>query len=146
MRVGQVITLLEAVGAGTPSAGCFLADHKNTYWLQGGSPKDWHRVVRYDHPAVPGTSIIVKGTDIGLESTDQVAFWLAANGVFCAGLPGGTLVPLTEGRLALAEGDIGASLFREHDGLRQLITSYLTAGGNGLAIGDSTSATVTRHP
>lgn len=146
IRMGAVITLLEPIGEGGEGSGCWIADHARTYWMAGGNPKDWRRVIRYDHPAIPGTSIIVKGTDIGLETTESVAFWLSANGVFCAGLPGGKLIPMTEGQLALPDGEHGASLFREHDGLRQLITSYLSASGNGLAVGDSVSASVTHHP
>lgn len=146
LRVGADITLLEPLGEGGEGAGCWIADHKRTYWMAGRKPSEWRRVIRYDHPAVPGTSILVKGTVLGLETTEPVAFWLAANGVFCAGLPGGTVVPLTEGRLALAEGEVGASLFREHAGLRGLITSFISRGANGLAVGDRAVASVTRHP
>jgi hypothetical protein len=144
LRLGLQITLCEPVGVGSESAGCWLADHKYTYWMAGPKPKDWRRVTRYDHPAVPGTSLLVKGKDIGLDTTDMVAFWLAKNGVFCAGLPGGTLVPLTEGRLALPEGEVGASLFREYAGIRQLMTVFISKGANSLAVGDSASATVIR--
>lgn len=144
LRIGARITLLEPVGEGSEGAGCWVADHARTYWMAGGAPEAWRRVIKYDQAAVPGTSIVVKGTDLGMETTEPVAFWLASNGVFCAGLPGGTLVPLTEGRLALPGGDVGASLFREHNGLRQLITSYLSGGANALAIADRASASVTR--
>lgn len=147
LRLGAGITLLEPVGDGASGgSGVWVADHKRTYWMEGGEPDKWRRVIRYDYAAVPGTSVLVKGTDVGLETTEQVAFWLATNGVFCVGLPGGKLEPVTEGRLALPDGERGATLFREHNGLRQLITSYLSRAGNGLAIGDKASATVTRHP
>lgn len=145
-RLGALITLLEGIGAGSDAAGVWVADHQRTYWMAGPAPATWRKLIKYDYPAVPGSSVLVKGTDIGLETTELCAFWLAANGVFCAGLPGGTLVPLTEGRLALPDGERGATLFREHNGLRQLITSFLSRGSNGLAIGDHASATVTQHP
>lgn len=145
LRFGQGISLLEPIGEGSEAAGCWIADHKNTYWMAGTAPKSWRRVIRYDAPAVPGTSVRVKGTVLGLQTTDYVAFWLAKNGVFCAGMPGGELVPLTEGRLAMPEGERGASLFRESKGIRQLVTSFISRGGTGLAIGDSVSATVTSH-
>jgi hypothetical protein len=146
LRMGQRITLLEPVGAGSDAAGCWVADHKYTYWMDGSKPDAWRRVVKYDHPAVFGTSLLVKGTVLGLDTTELVAFWVAANGVFCVGLPGGQLVTPFEGRLAPVGGVQGASLFREFEGMRQLVTSYIGAGDtpNRLAIGDRAAATVTR--
>lgn len=146
MQFGLDITLLEPIGDGGDGAGVWVADHKNTYWLSGPAPDQWRRQIRYDQPAVPGTALRVPGTLLGLQITEPVLYWLAANGVFCAGLPGGQLVQLTEGRLALPGGERGASLFREHEGLRQIITAWLSSGSNGLAITDRASATVTRHP
>jgi hypothetical protein len=147
MRFGQTVSLLEPVGEGTEEAGVWIADHARTYWMAGSSPKAWRRVIRYDHSAVPGTSMLVRGDVLGLKDVgpEPVAFWLAQNGTFCAGLPGGTLVPLTEGRLAIPGGEVGASFFREDNGLRALITSYLSGPRNRMAIGDRASATVTRH-
>ena len=145
MRFGQRITMLEPIGDGEGNAGVFIADHQRVYWMAGGSPKDWRRVIRYDAAAVPGTSLVVDVADLGLEGSGRAVFWLATDGVFCAGLPGGQVVPLTAGRLALPDGEQGASLFREHNGLRQLVTSFLSAGGNGLAVTDRASATVTRY-
>lgn len=144
MRFGLRGTLLEPVGDGSGSSGLWVADHKNTYWLDGSDPKEWRRTIKYDHPAVFGTSLRVKGTDVGLETSEQVAVWMAANGVFVAGLPGGTLQPLTEGRLALPAGDNGAAMFRELNGLRQMVMSYINAGTNYLAVGDRASASVIR--
>jgi hypothetical protein len=147
MRMGMEITLLEPLGEGSESAGVFVADHKYTYWLAGTKPAEWRRVTRYDYPAVKGTSIQVKGSDIGLETNEIVAAWMAKNGVLVAGLPGGSVVQLTDpDALAMDVGLAGASLFREHSGLRQLISSYISTGGNRLAVGDRVSATVTQHP
>jgi hypothetical protein len=144
MRFGLRGTLLEAVGDGAPGSGLWLADHKNTYWLDGSNPKEWSRTIKYDHPAVFGTSLVVKGTDVGLDTAAPVAVWMAANGVLVAGLPGGDLQPLTEGRLAMPTGDVGAAMYRELDGLRQLVMSYIGTGANHLAIGDRASASVIR--
>lgn len=144
MRFGQRITMLEPLADGEGNAGVFIADHARVYWMAGTNPKDWRRVIRYDASVVPGTSLIVDAGDVGLSGTGRVAFWLSTNGVFCAGLPGGEVRPLTDGRLALPDGEQGASLYREHNGLRQLVTSYLTSNGNGLAMRDRASATVTR--
>lgn len=145
MRLGARGTLLEPIGEGSEGAGCWVADHARTYWMAGNKPSEWRRVIKRDHAAVFGTSIVVPGNVLGLETTEPVAYWLGSDGVFCAGLPGGELRPLTEGRLALPEGEIGASVFREYEGLRQIVTSFLSRSNNALAIGDRVSASVTKY-
>lgn len=145
MRFGQRITMLEPVGHGASGAGLYIADHKNTYWLDGPTPKDWKRVIKLDVPAVPGMSVVLPGNKVGLDTDDRVVVWLGANGVFYAGLPGGNVQPLTEGRLALPNGEEGAMVFREYAGLQQLIASYIRGTPSNLAIGDRASASVTRY-
>ena len=145
MRFGERITLIEPVGEGSEGAGVYLADHKNTYWLSGGDPQKWRRMIKLDVPAVFGASTTVKGTSVGLQTDEMVVVWLGANGVFYAGLPGGNITPLTEGRLAIPAGDEGAMVFRESQGLRQLIASYIRSAPASLAIGDRAAATVTRY-
>lgn len=144
-RLGQEITMLEPLGDGDAGAGVFAADHKNVYWFDGANPKEWRRRIVYGHAAVPGTSLVVPGNVLGLDTTAPVAAWMGKNGVFCAGLPGGAVQPLTEGKLALPDGERGAALYREQQGIRQLVMSYLTTDVNRLAIGDRASASVTRY-
>jgi hypothetical protein len=145
LRFGARITLMEPVGEGGDGAGVFIADHKRTYFMSGESPEKWSRVIRYPHAAVPGTSVVMPGTAFGLETTAPVAFWMAANGVFVLGLPGGKVVPITEGRLALPDAERGAAMFRETAGLRQIVTSFLSGERNALGVTDSASATIRRH-
>jgi hypothetical protein len=145
LRMGEQITLLEPVGEGGDGSGVFVADHKRTYFLSGDRPDKWQRVIRYPHAAVPGTSLTAPGTAFGLDSTAPVAVWLSTNGVICLGLPGGQVQPLREGELALNVGERGAAMFREADGLRQYVTSFLSGGGNALGMTDSAAATVRRH-
>lgn len=141
MRCGAEITLMEPL----EGAGVWLADHARTYWLQGTSPREWRRIGKHDKPAVRGTSIVVPGTVVGVDTSAPVAFWLAADGVFCVGMPDGNLIRLKEGQLALPYGEEGAILFREHAGLRQLVATYMSRGANGMAMTDRASATVTRY-
>ena len=144
MRFGLQGTLLEPVGDGGQGSGLWIADHKNTYWIDGDNPKNWRRTIKYDHPAVFGTSLRVKSSDVGLEGDELVAVWMSKNGVFMAGGPGGSLTPLTQGRLALPQGESGAAMFREFQGVRQLVMSYTNDGANHFSIGDRATATVTR--
>lgn len=147
LRQGAEITLFEPL----QNAGAWFADHKNTYWLQGTDPKkDWRRLTKYDEPALKGASIVVPGKAVGVDTTELVAVWLSidkrTNGAtFSVGMPDGTLIRLQEGKLGMPTGDDGAILLREHDGLRQLVATYLTHGANRMAIGDRASASVTRY-
>lgn len=145
VRMGAAITLLEPVGEGGPGAGVWVCDHARTYWMDGATPKDWRRVIKSDVAAVPGLSLVVDAADVGIDFDGRVAVWMSADGVFTAGLPGGQLVDLTRGRLALPEGEHGAAMLRTRNGLQQLVMSYLHTNPNQLAIGDRASATVTRH-
>jgi hypothetical protein len=146
VRVGREITLMEPVGDGGDSAGIYVADHDKTYWFGGTDPKRWSRIGVSDHAAIPGTSLRVRGKNIGLDTDADVAVWISSDGVFTAGLPGGQLIDLTRGQLAMPEGERGAMLFREGKGLSQLIASYMaTETVNSLAITDHMSVTVTRH-
>jgi hypothetical protein len=147
MRFGEGIKMIEYVGQGSEGAGFFIADHKRTYFMSGGnSPKDAQKIVRYGHSAVPGTSIVAPGTAFGLDTTEFVAYWMASNGVPCLGLPGGIVQPLTEGRFATdTDSEHGASLYREVDGYRQLLTAMLAGKANTAGVSDSAVATVRSH-
>lgn len=143
--LGSEATLLEPVGDGTDGAGAWVADHKRTYFMAGADPENWQQQARYPHAAVPGTSCTVPGSYFGLETDAPVAYWMARNGTPCIGLPGGVLIPLREDSLALpVDAERGASGLMFFDGLRQLLTTTLSATGNTAAAGDSADAVVIR--
>lgn len=146
MRFGERITMAEPVGEGGDGAGMYVSDHKRTYFMSGASPDQWQRVIRHHHSAVPGTSIVLPGEAFGLETTAPVAYWLASNGVFCLGLPGGIVIPQTEGRLATKTGaESGATAYRQRDGLSQLVTTLLGGESADACASDSAVATVRRN-
>jgi hypothetical protein len=143
--LGSEATLLEPVGDGTDGAGVWVADHKRTYFMAGADPANWQQQARYPHAAVPGTSTTLPGSYFGLE-VETVAYWLAANGTPCIGLPGGQLIPLREDALALpVEAERGATGLMLFDGIRQLLTTTVGASANLAAASDSVDATVTRR-
>lgn len=146
LRFGERLTLLEPAGEGISSPGIFVADHKRTYFLGGDRPEAWQKRIVYPHPAVPGVSTIAPGTAFGLETAEPMVCWLASNGVFCLGAPSGVVTPLTERRVALPVGaERGAATFREFDGLRQVLATFIGGAGNTAGVTDSTVATVRRH-
>jgi hypothetical protein len=65
--------------------------------------------------------------------------------VACLGLPGGQVVPLRERQVVAPAAERGASLFRERDGMRQVITALQGATPQGIAIGDRASSRVYRN-
>ena len=66
--------------------------------------------------------------------------------VSCIGLPGGQLIPLREDALALpVDAERGATGLMLFDGIRQLLTTTVSASSNLGKAGDSIEATVTRR-
>lgn len=144
--LGAEATLLEPVGDGTDGAGVWVADHKRTYFMAGADPENWQQQARYPHAAVPGTSTTVPGSYFGLDTTADVAYWVARNGVPCIGLPGGQLILLREDALALpVDAERGATGLMLFEGIHQLLTTTLAASANLAAASDRADATVTRR-
>ncbi len=143
--VGERIDLMEPVGDGGDAPGFYVADHKRTYWLGGADPANATLRIAHAAGAIPGTGITVPANLFGLETTLPVAYWLAANGVACLGLPGGQVLPLRERQVVAPTAERGASLFRERDGIRQIITALQGATAQGLAVGDRASPRVYRN-
>ena len=138
--------LLEPVGEGGDGAGWYVSDAKRTYFMAGADPKQWRQRIVAPHPVVPGTGLTVPGNVFGLETTAPVAFWLGANGTFYLGLPGGIVQPVRDRELALpVNSERGAAGFFTHDGIRQIVTSFIAGEPNAAAMGDSAEATVRRH-
>lgn len=142
---GARLGLMEPVGVGGDAAGVYVADAKRTYWLGGTDPARWTQVIAYPYGAVPGTGLSVPGSLFGLDSAAPVAYWLAANGVACLGLPGGTVLPLRERQAIAPVATSGASLLREQNGVRQVVTALQEASPRGLAMSDRAVTTVERY-
>lgn len=144
-RVGERIDMMEPVGDGGDGAGLFVADHKRTYWFDGANPGAQSVRIVYPYGAVRGTGVVVPGSTLGLETTRPVAYWIAKNGVACVGLPGGQVMPLRDGQVVAPNAESGASLLREQNGLRSIVTALRGAQPQGMAIGDRVSGRVHRY-
>lgn len=146
VQFGMEVTLLEPVGEGGDGAGWWIADHKRTYFMSGTEPTKGAPIARYNHAAVPGCSVLVPGSVFGLETTAPVAYWLARNGVFCLGLPGGQLIPLREESLALpVDAERGTVALMYFDGIRQALAATLGGLNNLAAASDAAEITVRRN-
>lgn len=144
-QFAERLAMVEPLGAGDDMAGIFVASGAKTYWLPGTDPKAFHVKIARAHGVVPGTSIRVPGDVFGLETTQPVVYWLDDAGTGCLGLPGGEVLPLRQNQTIAPSADGGASLYREQDGMRQVITALMGARERGVAIGDKAECTVIRH-
>ena len=141
----QRVDMMEFVGDGTDAAGLYVSDAKRTYFLPGRDPAEWRQVIAYPCGAVPGASTVVSGEAFGLPTKVPVPVWLARNGLLCVGLPGGQVVTFRETDAVIDQAERGALLYREGDGLKQVIASLQGAQAQGLAVRDRAVARVYRH-
>lgn len=127
--------------------GFFVGLLSKTYFVSGGNPADARLSEVYPAGMVPGTLVHVPGARLPLEAppTVPVPVWLATNGVVCAGLQDGTVLPLTETRFAANVGDSGAGVFEQRDGLNRYVVTTRNAAENVFAVQDSVSIEVVRN-
>lgn len=143
-KFGGRITLLQPTGD-KRSAGLFVGAGRRTHFLTG-DPETAERDTVYPHGVVEGSGRTVPGSLFGLDYAGPVAFWLATNGVCCAGLPTGQVLPLTEGQVVIPGAERVATLIRERNGLRQIVMALQgQITGNAFAMGDQAVTTVRRN-
>lgn len=123
-----------------------------TYFLEGNDPQEFKQTSVYPYPGVPGTGLAVPASKfnedndlIGDASQEDVAFWYSTHGAVI-GYPGGNVKPVTEDRVSIPEYEKGATLLREEDGIKQLVTSLTGKGSpNSFGVTDSAVAEVRRN-
>lgn len=98
-----------------------------TYFLQGVDPAQFKLLTVYQYGGIPRTGTQIPASILELELGGSVPYWYADTGAV-VGLPGGRVLSLMEGKVALPAYESGATLLREYDGLRQLITSLAQPG------------------
>lgn len=102
--------------------GVFVVADK-TYFVQAlGTPEQAQATVD-DTGGVLGTGLRVDASYFNLqEVSGDIGCWFGAEGLVL-GLPGGQVLRMTEGRLALDAYGRGASLARRKDGIQQVLTA-----------------------
>lgn len=110
---------VQAIGA--VSDGLFVATEKETYFLAGTDPLDMVPDVKLPYGAFPGTMIQIDGRLVGQGQETLALLWAAPRG-FCVGLPGGTVLNLTERQVNELTGTRGAAIFRQQNGQNHFIT------------------------
>lgn len=138
------VSMILPVGQGA-NAVLYAGSHKRTFYMVGPNPDAWEKRLARGSGVVRGTAVTAPGTFFGLETAEPVGYWLAADGVFCIGLPGGAVQPFSERQFLTDHADVGASLVREANGIRQVITTANGAARNAMRVTDSVSVTVYRN-
>lgn len=98
-----------------------------------------------EHSCVEGTDVDVPGYWFGSEEPGTVGFWWTKRGWPVLGMNGGKVLPIGQDKMAVPPYSLGATLAREREGLRQLLTSFQLGGDASVfACTDTLTATV-RH-
>jgi hypothetical protein len=111
--------------------GVWISCGEQTIFLRGRSPKEFQWEVKANYPMVPFSP---RKTDVevfGLEGlSGECAIWMSTEG-FCVGLPDGTMMNLSEGRVSYRPGESGAVQTYERDGSTYLIGGMSRLGQHG---------------
>lgn len=145
MTFSEEITGLAATGEA--GAGIFIGQESKVYYARGDRPGALSLDEKYPAGMVAGTLTMVPGARLPLEAppTEPVPMWLATNGVVCAGLPDGTVLPLTETRFAADVGSTGAGMFMQKDGESRFVATTAEPSENGFAVRDEAIFEVVRN-
>lgn len=116
---------------GAVSDGIFVGTESRTYFLAGTNPKEMQADEKASYGMIPGTLAKVDGRLLGQGVDGLILMWASPRGI-CAGLPGGTMVNLTERRVDTLDGERGTSMFRQYGGQNHFVTvlnTYTAAVG-----------------
>lgn len=138
------VSMLLPVGQNA-NAVMFIGSNKRTYFVAGPNPDTWEKRLARGTGVVSGTAVTAPGSFFKIETAEPVGYWLADDGVFCLGLPGGVVQPFSENTFVADDADIGTSLVRQVNGIRQVVTTTNTGGTNRFRVRDSVTATVFRN-
>ena len=94
-----------------------------TWWLPDVGPEEMpRREMVYPASAMEGSGLTVPGHFFPEMPSGDVAYWFGDHGAVL-GLPGGTVRPVQESRIAPDKAAHGASLFRRENGIASVVTS-----------------------
>lgn len=136
------IDMLMPVGGGGAGAGLFVGSGKRVIWLGGTDPTKFNRKIAHGAGATARSGIYLRGDVLGADSTEDVPVWLSKKGFWCIGREGGGITAMKAAAL-IDDATSAATMFREVDGIQQLVASIKGGRGQGLAVVDRAVATYT---
>lgn len=136
LRFAAKIDLLEPIGDGD-GAGFYVAAGARTYWMSAGTsdPAQASQQIVQGVGAIPGSGLVIDAKQLGFDQQQPVVTWIARNGKWMAGLPGGMVTLLRDGAVVDAA-DSAAVLYREENGIQQLVATMRGTRRQGLAVND----------
>jgi hypothetical protein len=141
LRFAAPIDLFAPAGEGK-SAGVFVAAGSRTHWLAGADPAEWSNNIKKSSGAIPGSYRRLPGAAVGMPDAEDVPVWIARDGQYCVGTAGGVIVTPKHGHAVVNNADRAATMFREVDGVQQLVTAMRGPRAQALAVRDEVIAHV----
>lgn len=129
------VTLLKAV-----DDGLFVGTAVDTYFLRGASPKDFSRTLARPFGANPGTALVFPKT----EQTPLTVGWFSERG-FVKGHTGGATELGEQEKTMLGMFSAGAALYREQNGVRQVLGAMRGGTRSAMTSTDFAEAEVRRN-
>lgn len=114
-----------------------------TYFLQGGDPSVMQQVEKLEYGAIKGSSLVLPVSATGTD--EPVVAWWSSKGLVY-GRNGGSVENVMEKRVAVDEYVNGALLYREEDGIRQILSLMNEKpSDNSLKVSDRATAEIRRN-
>lgn len=145
MSFGEQITGIGS--AGEVGGGFFVGQESRVYYITGAAPDEMSLAEKYPAGMVAHTLQMVPGARLPMQQppSEPVPVWLATNGVVCAGLPDGTVLPLTETSFATAVAARGAGAFIQRDGSSLFVATVSEPSDNVFAVQDEAIFEIVRN-
>jgi hypothetical protein len=103
--------------------GAYVGTADGVFWLSGDEPDTWSPTLLSRAAAPELRAARVPGQAFpSLDFSGEIVIWMGAKG-FVAGLPGGRVTYLTEGRVAMDKSRLASLVYRENNGIRQVLMS-----------------------
>lgn len=116
-----------------------------TFFLFGDTPEKMSVREVYNHSGVPNTGAFVSSSVLSMEGDSPLPVWFSDTGMVI-GTSQGKVVPMMENKVAIDEYRKGATLYKEENGVKSIITALQDSGEQSrLATSDSVSFEVRRN-
>lgn len=127
--------------------GIYVSTERRTHFLAGNAPAEFTRSSVHHHGAIEGTDAEVPANIFPFEAleTGTVGVWWSTSGAMVIGFPNGQIQLVRDGELSLPDYARGATMLREEDGVRQLVSTLQRPKSASGALAASDEAVVTVH-
>jgi hypothetical protein len=144
---GGEITMVEPISQ-SEGTGVYVAAGKRTFWLSGGDPRaqgGWALREVSGYGVVKGSSLLVPAKAFDEDAPGRYAYWLDTGGHFCIGKPGGVVQRIGERRFNAGVPESAASVFREGDGMRHVLTAMQGETNDSFRVQDTLGVKLVRR-